>query len=151
MFALLFIVISPPPNHPSHFPYTVGQDAVLGIIGRVCLTSSSTGVFPFFSFPFFLPSIWPYCYYCRTVSMGTFEGLHTLYNIYRRNWLLSRFRYHTFFLKSYITIGVCFYLLGGTTPETNEIVTHICSCHNFFPLSSVQILFIPACCLLCVL
>ena len=37
---------------------------------------------------------------------------------------------------------------GGTTPETNEIVTLICSCHNFFPLSSVQILFIPACCLL---
>ena len=40
---------------------------------------------------------------------------------------------------------------GGTTPETNEIVTNICSCHNFSPLSSVQILFIPACCLLCVL
>ena len=40
---------------------------------------------------------------------------------------------------------------GGTIPETNEIVTHICSCHNFFPLSSVQILLIPACCLLCVL
>ena len=28
-------------------------------------------------------------------------------------------------------------LQGGTTPETNEIVTNICSCHNFFPLSSV--------------
>ena len=28
---------------------------------------------------------------------------------------------------------------------------HICSCHNFSPLSSVQILLIPACCLLCVL
>ena len=40
---------------------------------------------------------------------------------------------------------------GGATPETNEIVTNICSCHNFFPLSSVQIIFIPACCLLCVL
>ena len=39
----------------------------------------------------------------------------------------------------------------GPTPETNEIVTNICSCHNFFPLSSVQIIFIPACCLLCVL
>ena len=24
-------------------------------------------------------------------------------------------------------------------------------CHNFFPLSSVQIIIIPACCLLCVL
>ena len=40
---------------------------------------------------------------------------------------------------------------GGDLPETNEIVTHICSCHNFFPLSSVQIIIIPACCLLCVL
>ena len=27
----------------------------------------------------------------------------------------------------------------------------ICSCHNFPPLSSVQIIIIPACCLLCVL
>ena len=42
-------------------------------------------------------------------------------------------------------------LKGGAIPETNEIVTLICSCHNFFSLSSVQILFIPACCLLCVL
>ena len=41
--------------------------------------------------------------------------------------------------------------LGGPTPETNEIVTLICSCHNFISLSSVQILFIPACCLLCML
>ena len=40
---------------------------------------------------------------------------------------------------------------GGTIPKTNEIVTNICSCHNFFPLSSVQIIIIPACCLLCVL
>ena len=40
---------------------------------------------------------------------------------------------------------------GGTIPKTNEIVKNICSCHNFFPLSSVQIMFIPACCLLCVL
>ena len=28
---------------------------------------------------------------------------------------------------------------------------HICNCHNFSALSSVQILLIPACCLLCVL
>ena len=42
-------------------------------------------------------------------------------------------------------------LRGGTIPKTNEIVTNICSCHNFFPLSSVQIIIIPACCLLCVL
>ena len=40
---------------------------------------------------------------------------------------------------------------GGLYPKTNEIVTNICSCHNFFPLSSVQIIIIPACCLLCVL
>ena len=40
---------------------------------------------------------------------------------------------------------------GGTIPFNNEIFTHICSCHNFFPLSSVQILLLPACCLLCVL
>ena len=40
---------------------------------------------------------------------------------------------------------------GRTIPETNEIVTHICSCHNFFPLSSVQIIIKPACSLLCVL
>ena len=40
---------------------------------------------------------------------------------------------------------------GGAIGETNEIVTLICRCHNFFSLSSVQILFIPACCLLCVL
>ena len=40
---------------------------------------------------------------------------------------------------------------GRTIPKTNEIVTHICSCHNFFPLSSVQIIIILACCLLCVL
>ena len=40
---------------------------------------------------------------------------------------------------------------GGTIPKTNEIEKKICSCHNFFPLSSVQIIFIPACCLLCVL
>ena len=40
---------------------------------------------------------------------------------------------------------------GGPIPKTNKIVTLICSCYNFFSLSSVQILFIQACCLLCVL
>ena len=40
---------------------------------------------------------------------------------------------------------------GESIPFTTEILTHICSCHNFFPLSSVQILLLPACCLLCVL
>ena len=49
------------------------------------------------------------------------------------------------------SIGEVKPLKGGTGPETIEIGTHICSCHNFPPLSSVQILLIPACCLLCVL
>ena len=40
---------------------------------------------------------------------------------------------------------------GGASPETTKFRTHIYSCHSFFPLSSVQILLIPACCLLCVL
>ena len=43
------------------------------------------------------------------------------------------------------------YVVFYNEPETNEIVTLICSCHNFFSLSSVQILFILACCLLYVL
>ena len=40
---------------------------------------------------------------------------------------------------------------GGTIPETTEIWIHICSYHNFYPLSTVQTLLIPTCCLLCVL
>ena len=47
--------------------------------------------------------------------------------------------------------GVHSYVKVPTIPKTNEIVKNICSCHNFFPLSSVQIIIIPACCLLCVL
>ena len=50
----------------------------------------------------------------------------------------------------YISLRLCS-PQGGTIPKTNEIVKNICSCHNFFPLSSVQIIIIPACCLLCVL
>ena len=50
-----------------------------------------------------------------------------------------------------LTTGCEHHIKGGTIPKTNEIVKNICSCHNFFPLSSVQIIFIPACCLLCVL
>ena len=34
--------------------------------------------------------------------------------------------------------------LGGTIPFTTEIWIHICSCHNFFSLSSVQIFFITS-------
>ena len=35
--------------------------------------------------------------------------------------------------------------------ETTKILSTYLSCHNFFPLSSVQIIIVPACCLLCVL
>ncbi len=40
---------------------------------------------------------------------------------------------------------------GGNMPFVPEICTFFCTCHNFFLLSSVQIIIIPACCLLCVL
>ena len=40
---------------------------------------------------------------------------------------------------------------GGTGSFTTEILTHIYSCHNISPLSSVQILLLPARCLLYVL
>ena len=50
-----------------------------------------------------------------------------------------------------VGLAVSRFWIGGTIPKTNEIEKNICSCHNFFPLSSVQIIFIPACCLLCVL
>ena len=42
---------------------------------------------------------------------------------------------------------------GGELQEKKSVkkLTTICTCHNFFPLSSVQIIIIPACCLLCVL
>ena len=39
------------------------------------------------------------------------------------------------------------YFRGGTTPFFPETFSFFCSCHNFFSLSSVQIIFIPACCL----
>ena len=35
--------------------------------------------------------------------------------------------------------------------ETTKILSTYLSCHNFFSLSSVQIIIVPACCLLCVL
>ena len=40
---------------------------------------------------------------------------------------------------------------GGDYPTALRFLKHICGCHNFFHLSSVQIIIIPACCLLCVL
>ena len=42
-------------------------------------------------------------------------------------------------------------MLGGTGSFFPKIVYIFCDHHNFFPLSSVQIIIIPACCLLCVL
>ena len=40
---------------------------------------------------------------------------------------------------------------GGTIPFFPKLAFFFCTCHNFSPLSSVQIIIIPACCLLCVL
>ena len=43
-------------------------------------------------------------------------------------------------------------VMGGNTPFFPKFVFFFfCNCHNFSPLSSVQIIIIPACCLLCVL
>ena len=39
---------------------------------------------------------------------------------------------------------------GGLYNFSRNLI-FFCPCHNFFPLSSVQIIIIPACCLLCVL
>ena len=40
---------------------------------------------------------------------------------------------------------------GDYTIFSRNLIFFFCPCHNFFPLSSVQIIIIPACCLLCVL
>ena len=40
--------------------------------------------------------------------------------------------------------------LAGVYPNLRKKF-FFCTCHNFPPLSSVQIIIIPACCLLCVL
>ena len=40
---------------------------------------------------------------------------------------------------------------GGLSQSSEIGFFFFCTCHNFFPLSSVQIIIIPACCLLCVL
>ncbi len=50
-------------------------------------------------------------------------------------------------VKELSTMGVLKGGLGLKPPKFEQI----CSCHNFSPHSSVQILSIPACCLLCVL
>ena len=43
------------------------------------------------------------------------------------------------------------YQSKGRTTQFFPKFAFFCNCHNFFPLSSVQIIIIPACCLLCVL
>ena len=44
---------------------------------------------------------------------------------------------------------LAFIIKGGLDLKPQKLNTYL-SCHNFFSLSSVQILLIPACCLLCV-
>ena len=46
---------------------------------------------------------------------------------------------------------VCWWIKGGPHHFSPKLSFFFGSCHNFFSLSSVQIIFIPACCLLCVL
>ena len=41
--------------------------------------------------------------------------------------------------------------IKGLTHFPPKFAHFFCTCHNFFPLSSVQIIIIPACFLLCVL
>ncbi len=43
------------------------------------------------------------------------------------------------------------FLMGGLYHIFRKFDFFSSPCHNFFPLSSVQIIIIPACCLLCVL
>ena len=43
-----------------------------------------------------------------------------------------------------------FLTTGGLYHFPPIFALFFCTCHNFFPLSSVQIIIIPACCLLCV-
>ena len=40
---------------------------------------------------------------------------------------------------------------GGLYHISRKLHIYFLTCHNFFSLSSVQIIIIPACCLLCVL
>ena len=51
------------------------------------------------------------------------------------------------FTKAWPCIGVG----RGDYTIFSENLIFFSPCHNFFPLSSVQINIIPACCLLCVL
>ena len=60
---------------------------------------------------------------------------------------------HAYFLGLYLPslyLGFIFLLLTSWY-FSPKLSVFFCSCHNFFSLSSVKIIFIPACCLLCVL
>ena len=52
---------------------------------------------------------------------------------------------------SAVSCGITTKLKREDYPTALRFLKHICGCHNFFHLSSVQIIIIPACCLLCVL
>ena len=47
--------------------------------------------------------------------------------------------------------GISHTMLVFVIPFFPKLAYIFFTCHNFFPLSSVQIIIIPACCLLCVL
>ena len=50
-----------------------------------------------------------------------------------------------------VTDHGCLKYLKGGLHHFSRNLQKTCNCHNFFLLSSVQIIIIPACCLLCVL
>ena len=82
---------------------------------------------------------------CGGFSLAVFLLLWMRYLQSRRMELRGR-QYHRRIVSDEL-------LKGGTAPEKiwGKKLNTICTCHNFFPLSSVQIIIIPACCLLCVL
>ena len=47
--------------------------------------------------------------------------------------------------------GISHTMLVFVIPFFLKLAFFFCTCHNFFPLSSVQVIIIPACCLLSVL
>ena len=71
----------------------------------------------------------------------------------RQHQCYLHFIFDTFYyLVSVIAFEVlCILHKGRDYTIFPETCSFFCTCHNFFPLSSVQIFIIPACCLLCVL
>ena len=63
---------------------------------------------------------------------------------------ISIYQQYLLQLEGYKLIASKWHLRGYYTIFP-EICKFFCTCHNFSPLSSVQIIIIPACCLLCVL